>query len=345
MTTDAEADRPIWIVRAGRRAVFAEEFRAEGLVAIGWREVGAIDADADDDEIAELFAKHYPQTKPGGRRVWASQVKRFLRELTVGDPVATYDAGQRRYYLGTIKSDAEWRDQHLARVRSVEWTHKVLRDELTVATRNSLGSIATLFRLSGPAAAEFWKRAVPLEAPDEDKVGGGDEDGDADADKADETLLREEVAERAEQFIEDRIARLDWQEMQELVAGILRAMGYRTRVSEPGPDRGVDIFASPDGLGLQEPRIFVEAKHRPGTSIGSSEVRSFIGGRQTGDRCLYVSTGGFTKEARYEAERSSTPLTLITLPELRELLLDHYENLDASVRSLVPLQRLYWPAD
>ncbi|MFC1707634.1 restriction endonuclease, partial [Planctomycetota bacterium] len=84
---------------------------------------------------------------------------------------------------------------------------------------------------------------------------------------------------------------------------------------------------------------------RPGTSIGSSEVRSFIGGRQTGDRCLYVSTGGFTKEARYEAERSSTPLTLITLPELRELLLDHYENLDASVRSLVPLQRLYWPAD
>ncbi|MFC1707989.1 restriction endonuclease [Planctomycetota bacterium] len=184
-------------------------------------------------------------------------MKRFLRELTVGDPVATYDAGQRRYYLGTIKSDAEWRDQHLARARSVEWTHKVLRDELTVATRNSLGSIATLFRLSGPAAAEFWKRAVPLESPDEGKVGGGDEDGDAD--EAEETLLREEVAERAEQFIEDRGARLDWQEMQELVAGILRAMGYRTRVSDPGPDRGVDIFASPDGLGLQEPRIFVEA--------------------------------------------------------------------------------------
>ena len=28
------------------------------------------------------------------------------------------------------------------------------------------------------------------------------------------------------------------------------------------------------------------------------EVRSFLGGRKTGDRCLYVSTGGFTREAR-----------------------------------------------
>lgn len=40
------------------------------------------------------------------------------------------------------------------------------------------------------------------------------------------------------------------------------------------------------------------AAHRPGTAIGAQELRAFIGGRQAGDRCLYVSTGGFTKEAR-----------------------------------------------
>ena len=79
--------------------------------------------------------------------------------------------------------------------------------------------------------------------------------------------------------------------------------------------------------------------------MGSQDLRSFLGGRQQGDRCLYVSTGGFSKDARYEAERSSVPLTLIDLPALRELVIEHYEQLDPEVRQLVPLTRLYWPVD
>lgn len=132
-------------------------------------------------------------------------------------------------------------------------------------------------------------------------------------------------------------------QMQDLVAGILRAMGYRTIVSQPGTDRGVDVFASPDGLGLQEPRIFVEVKHRDQTRMGAEHVRAFLGGRKPGDKCLYVSTGSFTKEARYEAERSSVPTTLLGLQDLRKLLVENYEKLDAETRALVPLKRLYWP--
>lgn len=92
------------------------------------------------------------------------------------------------------------------------------------------------------------------------------------------------------------------------------------------------------------PRIaedsFVEVKQRNG-SMGADELRKFLGGRRAGDRCLYVSTGGFTKEARYEAERANVPLTVISLPKLREFLLRHYESLDPSTRALAPLQRLY----
>ncbi len=84
--------------------------------------------------------------------------------------------------------------------------------------------------------------------------------------------------------------------MQDLVAGILRAMGYKTLVSPAGADRGKDIIASPDGFGFEPPRIVVEVKHR-NARMGSSEIRSFLGGRHKDDRGLYVSTGGFTKEA------------------------------------------------
>lgn len=60
---------------------------------------------------------------------------------------------------------------------------------------------------------------------------------------------------------------------------LLRAMGIHTRAPAAGPDRGVDIFASPDGLGLQEPRVFVEIKHRPRETIEAPAIRSFLGGR------------------------------------------------------------------
>jgi hypothetical protein len=161
-------------------------------------------------------------------------------------------------------------------------------------------------------------------------------------DEESEAQLKDDMAEKADTFIEDAINRLAWDQMQELLAGLMRAMGYRTTVSE-GPDRGVDVFASPDGLGQQEPRIFIEVKHRPKTQMGSKEIRAFLGGRKKGDKCLYVSTGGFTKDAQYEADRAEVPLRLLTLPDLRRLLVEQYEKLDDEARALVPLRRLYWP--
>jgi restriction system protein len=62
------------------------------------------------------------------------------------------------------------------------------------------------------------------------------------------------------------------------------------------------------------------------------------------DRGLYVSTGGFTKEARYEADRSNIPVTLIDLDELVELLTQNYEKADPETKAMIPLVKLYWPA-
>jgi len=104
-------------------------------------------------------------------------------------------------------------------------------------------------------------------------------------------------------------------------------------------------MASPDGLMLQEPRIFVEVKHRTGTAMGAKEIRSFLGGRKPGDRCLYVSTGGFSKDAHYEADRSNVPLTLLNLEALRKLLIDNYDRIDPDTRALVPLRKFYWPLE
>lgn len=332
----------IWMVRAGRRSAYVDLFRDEGRIAIGFGEVPEFPLEIDRDELKRQYAEEHPRAPAGKVANAVGQVLRFVQELGEGDRVATYDAERREYLLGRITSGPQRieDDEAFSWYREVEWKRHVSRDVLTTPTRNSLGSSLTLFQIRDDAAREVSQKSVPLDTPlseaeDVLPVTDGDEGESSE----------EDIVAKAEDFIEDRLVRLDWQELQELVAGLLRAMGYQTEISDPGPDRGVDIFASPDGLGLEEPRIFVEVKHRPTTTMGGPEIRSFLGGRQPGDRCLYVSTGGFSKDARYEADRANVPIKLVTLSKLRELLLQYYEELDPDIKTLVPLRRIYWPAD
>ena len=341
----------MWMVRAGRGGENVDEFLQKSVVALGWPHVGKLESPNKADLVARL-AYSYPDQKEGTHGTWAGTLLRFAYELATGDSVLTYDRERRRYLVGTITSGYEWQPQLVEdkpNVRHVKWTHQVARDVLSTGARNSLGAIQTLFKLSEDVAAEIHRLQVPLDAPlpeapahaTSPPAPAEDEEGDGASSEAE---LRAEVLEKADAFVEDAISRLDWEQMQELVAGILRAMGYRTTVSPKGSDRGVDIFASPDGLGLQDPRIFVEVKHRPGSAMSSKEIRAFLGGRKPGDKCLYVSTGGFSKDAHYEADRAAVPVTLLTLSSLRKLLIDHYDALDGEARALVPLKRFYWPA-
>ncbi|WP_204400403.1 restriction endonuclease [Alkaliphilus hydrothermalis] len=100
------------------------------------------------------------------------------------------------------------------------------------------------------------------------------------------------------------------------------------------------IIASPDGLGLEEPSIIVEVKHRTG-SMGADSIRSFTGGLRNRDKGLCVSTGGFSKGAKYEAERSNIPVTLIDAEELVRWINQYYDHFDWDTRALVPLKKTY----
>ena len=104
-------------------------------------------------------------------------------------------------------------------------------------------------------AAEEIENLLANKAPSKPNIEPDEEDKEVDR------IYRENQS-KAIEFIKDKVSKLDWDEMQDLVAGLLRGMGYKTRVSNSGPDRGKDIVASPDGLGFESPRIVVEVKHR-----------------------------------------------------------------------------------
>ena len=62
------------------------------------------------------------------------------------------------------------------------------------------------------------------------------------------------------------------------------------------------------------------------------------------DRGLYVSTGGFSKDARYEGDRAGIPVTLWELDDIVRYLVDYCDKVDNETRQMVPLKRIYWPA-
>ena len=328
------SEKTMWMVRAGEDAFLFDDFKKKSIIAIGWNDAGNLNNIPNLSELKSIIAKKYPNYKQGKIFTTANQLYKFKSDFEKGDKVVTYDPDARVYLVGEIISDYI-HDEKLLKyhnLRKVKWINEVSRDVLSTSTKNTLGAISTIFEVNERAETEILniasgKKVDVLEEPEENVE-----------------EIKQDIASQAHEFIKDRIHNLDWEDSQKLVAGVLRSMGYKTLVSDKGSDRGKDIVASPDGLGLEEPRIKVEVKHRSG-SMGAPEIRSFIGGLRQGVKGLYISTGGFSKEAKYEAERSNIPITLIDLDMLAELVTKNYDNFDIETKALIPLEKIYWPLE
>jgi len=73
-------------------------------------------------------------------------------------------------------------------------------------------------------------------------------------------------------------------------------------------------------------------------------MRSFVATLRPGENGLYVSTGGFTRDAHGEAERSRESISLLDRDAFVNLLLEHYEALDPEYKAKIPLKKLWVPA-
>lgn len=338
----------LWMVRAARRGEAFDAFKQQGCVAIGFHAPFDITEAADKEEVQERLRRVNVDMPDRTLSTNASVLFRFAHDIVIGDRVMTYDPGSRRYLIGHVagpyRYDAAPQSPDLAdkpHQRPVEWVGEISRDDLTPAARNSLGSLITLFQPSDLVAEQ-----VEALLRDEGRQRASDPVADVSAaSSADEEaeLTADALADQSRELMKDRLVRLDWEGMEELVAAVLRAMGYKTRLTARGSDRGSDILASPDGLGLGEVRIRVEVKHRPREAISAPAIRSFIGSLRSSDRGLYVSTGGFTREAEYEAARAREPVALVDLDELARLIVQYYDRLDNEGQTLIPLIRIWWP--
>ena len=126
--------------------------------------------------------------------------------------------------------------------------------------------------------------------------------------------------------------------LQDFVADLLRAMGYRATVSPKGGDGGVDITAYKDEL---PPRILVQVKSQDG-DIKESTIQSLRGAMKEGDYGLFITLSNYTPNALKYLD--NTPIIRgISGLELAELILKYYDKLSDKSKKIIPLSPVYIP--
>lgn len=182
---------------------------------------------------------------------------------------------------------------------------------------------------------------------DENQASGmetDDQDVDDAGQQGQEATIHE-MEQQASEGLKKQINLKNPYEFQELVAALLRGMGYYTPFVAPkGKDGGVDVIAYRDPLGTESPRMKVQVKHRESAAT-VQEVRQLMGLLQKdGDVGIFVSTGGFTVDAKTAARGSLTHVELIDFDRFISLWQDFYAKLKDEDRALLPLVPIYFYA-
>ena len=129
-----------------------------------------------------------------------------------------------------------------------------------------------------------------------------------------------------------------------MVATLLRAMGYFTPfISPKGRDGGLDVVAYRDPLGASEPRIKVQVKHKPDSSVPVNDIRSLVGLlNKSGDIGLFITSGWFTNDSEKFARDSHIHVRLIDIDSFIELWEQFYNKFTDEEKNWLLLHKIYF---
>ena len=337
---DVNKRKPIWLVRAGRNGEQEAAALEHSVVAIGWDELGDLSTVKDKERLLELFEETYPNSKPKAIENKANQVWKFRSEIKVGDIVVLPLKQEPAIAVGVVKSAYMYKtdlSSEVSHIRKIEWITKDMpRTRLDQDLLYSLGAFLTVCRIQRneaevriPAAVNAFLSGTATSGKITSSVDDKEENVDL------ETLGRDQIRVAIERdFAGHRL--------QDLVASILEVEGYKTVVSPPGKDGGVDVLAGKGLLGLEEPRICVQVK-ATSSPAGIDVINSLLGvvasyGATYG---LVVCMGGFTQDARKKAREQFFKIRLWDSDELIDAVLRNYSQLNDDIQASLPLKRVW----
>lgn len=183
-------------------------------------------------------------------------------------------------------------------------------------------------------AYKAWKKAREIEDNHEEEP----TDNTAESDNSmNLDLLESDAREGIRRYVASKSP----YEFQDMVAALLRAMGYHTPFIAPkGKDGGIDVIAYVDPLGAQTPRIKVQVKHKPETAIGAADIRALLGVLRAGDIALFVTSGTFSSDARNTSTSSREFIRLIDGNDFIDMWQEYYDKMTDDEKNMLPLKRI-----
>ena len=323
----ADIEKRIWGIHTYDEALFLKDDK----MAIGWKEIGNLrEIPANRDDFKKKYVQVYPDASKGAVATCAGMLYRFCHEVQSGDYVVYPSKSDRMINIGEITGDYEFvPDAHeYVQQRNVKWLKHIPRTFFSQGALYEIGSALSFFAVKN-YADEFLSA---LDKGFKKHAASNDEDDTVGA-------TAEDIIESTKDFILKELSRnLKGYALEEFVADLLRAMGYRTTVSPQGGDSGIDIMAYKDEL---PPRILVQVKSQD-SDIKETTIQSLKGAMREGDYGLFVTLSNYTKNAQKYLE--STPIIRgINGTELVDLILKYYEDLDIKYKKMIPLKMVYIP--
>lgn len=323
----ADIEKKIWGIHTYDEALFLKDDK----MAIGWKEISNLrEIPANRDDFKKKYVQVYPDASKGAVATCAGMLYRFCHEVQIGDYVVYPSKSDRMINIGEITGDYEFvPDAHeYVQQRNVKWLKHIPRTSFSQGALYEIGSALSFFAVKN-YADEFLSA---LDKGFKKHAASNDEDDTVGA-------TAEDIIESTKDFILKELSRnLKGYALEEFVADLLRAMGYRTTVSPQGGDSGIDITAYKDEL---PPRILVQVKSQD-SDIKETTIQSLKGAMREGDYGLFVTLSNYTKNAQKYLE--STPIIRgINGTELVDLILKYYVDLDIKYKKMIPLKRVYIP--
>lgn len=226
-------------------------FLTDNKIAIGWHVFGNLSqVEATRTAFKERYIEAYPDAKKGSVPTSSGMLFRFMHEAQIGDYVIFPSKSDRKINIGVIESDYHYAPSagEYVQQRNVKWLRHLPRTFFSQGALYEIGSAMSFFAVKN-YADEF------LSALDKDFNKHVSETSEEDESVA---ATADDIIESTRDFILKELSKnLKGYDLEEFVADLLRAMGYRTTVSPHGGDSGIDITAYKDEL---PPRIVVPGK-------------------------------------------------------------------------------------
>lgn len=323
----ADSEKRLWGIHTQDDNLFLKH----GTVAIGWREMGDLnDIENNREAFKAKYQLVYPDAKKGSIPTGSGMLYRFCHEVQIGDYIVFPSKSDRMVNIGEVTGDYKYdaSQPEYVQTRTVKWLKNVPRTAFTQGALYEIGSAMSFFAVKN-YADEFL---AALEKGFKHTASSAGEDPTVGA-------TAEDIIESTKDFVLKELSRnLKGYALEEFVANLLQAMGYRTTVSPQGGDSGIDITAYKDEL---PPRILVQVKSQD-SDIKETTIQSLKGAMREGDYGLFVTLSNYTKNAQKYLD--STPIIRgINGTELVDLILKYYEDLDEKYQKMIPLKMVYIP--